>query len=138
MYAGCPILWKSSTQKLIALSTTESEYIALSSALREVIAIIHLLEELKGKGFPINQDTPKVTCKTFEDNKSCIKIVSNHRTCPCTKHLSMRLHHFQSHVVKNTITINYINTKDQISDILTKLLPGPQFRKLRDKIMGWS
>ena len=42
-YAGCPILWKSKMQSLIALSTTEAEYIALSTALREVIAIINLL-----------------------------------------------------------------------------------------------
>ena len=51
MYAGCPIIWKISMQKLVALSTTEAEYIALSSALREVIAIINLLEELKVQGF---------------------------------------------------------------------------------------
>ena len=44
MYAGCPIIWRSSMQKLVALSTTEAEYIELSSALREVIAIINLLE----------------------------------------------------------------------------------------------
>jgi hypothetical protein len=32
-YAGCPIIWASKMQPLIALSTTEAEYIALSSAL---------------------------------------------------------------------------------------------------------
>ena len=47
-------------QKLVALSTTEAEYIALSSALREVVAIINLLEELKGKGFGIHAGTPNV------------------------------------------------------------------------------
>ena len=34
MYAGCPITWGSKLQTEIALSTTESEYIALSSATR--------------------------------------------------------------------------------------------------------
>jgi hypothetical protein len=33
MYAGCPIIWASKIQPLIALSTTEAEYIALSTAL---------------------------------------------------------------------------------------------------------
>ena len=37
MYAGCPITWGSKLQTEISLSTTESEYIALSSAMREVI-----------------------------------------------------------------------------------------------------
>ena len=51
-YAGCPIIWKSKVQSLIALSTIEAEYIALSTALREVITIIRLLEDLKLQGFP--------------------------------------------------------------------------------------
>ena len=67
-------------QKLVALSTTEAEYIALSSALRELIAIINLLEELKGQGFGIRSDTPNVKCKTLVDNKSCIEIAKNHFT----------------------------------------------------------
>ena len=50
-YAGCPILWKSKIQPLIALSTAEAEYIALSSALREVIAIIHLMDDLKNMDY---------------------------------------------------------------------------------------
>ena len=33
MYAGCPIIWGSKLQSLIALSHTEAEYIALSTAL---------------------------------------------------------------------------------------------------------
>ena len=50
-YAECPIHWKSKVQCLISLSTTEAEYIALSTALRQVTAIIRLLEDLKSQGF---------------------------------------------------------------------------------------
>ena len=46
MYAGCPIGWCSKLQTEIALSTDEAEYIALSQALREVIPLMTLLEEL--------------------------------------------------------------------------------------------
>ena len=45
-YAGCPIGWCSKLQTEIALSTAEAEYIVLSQALREVIPLITLLEEL--------------------------------------------------------------------------------------------
>ena len=86
-------------QKLVALSTTEAEYISLSSAIREVIAIINLLKELKGQGFGIHAVTHNVKCKTFEDNKICIEIATNHKNRPRTKHLSVRLHHFRSHIV---------------------------------------
>eukprot|EP00957_Ditylum_brightwellii_P017230 1298674-Ditylum_brightwellii.AAC.1 len=34
-YANCPIVWMSNLQSEIAMSTTESEYIALSQAMRE-------------------------------------------------------------------------------------------------------
>jgi KUP system potassium uptake protein len=125
-------------QPLIALSTTEAEYIALSTALREVIAVMNLMEELKTRGFHLYHPTPKITCRTFEDNQSCIEIATNHKTRPRTKHLSVRLHHFRSHVVKRTITIEHVSTKEQIADMFTKPLALDQFRKLRNKLMCWT
>lgn len=136
-YAGCPLVWKSRLQPIIALSTTEAEYVALSTALRDVIAIIQLLEELKSHGFKIHKTTPKVVCRTFEDNMSCVKIATNHKTRPRTKHLAIRLHHFRSFVLNKTITIEHISTKEQTADIFTKPLPKPQFEKLRQKLMYW-
>ena len=137
MFAGCPIMWSSKLQPLIALSTTEAEYIALSSALREVIAIKNLMDELQGRGFPIHHPTPKVHCRVFEDNKSCIEIATTHKTRPRTKHLSVRLHHFRSHVVDRTISIEHISTKEQIADMFTKPLPKDQFEHLREQLMCW-
>ena len=46
MFAGCPITWDSRLQTEIALSTTESEYIALSTAMREVIHFMGLLKDI--------------------------------------------------------------------------------------------
>ena len=136
-YGGCPILWKSKTQSLIALSTTEAEYVALSTALREVIAILQLLEELNKNGLPIHKDTPKFVCKTYEDNKSCISIANDHRTRPRTKHFALKLHHFRSYIVNKTISIDHVSTTEQIADIFTKPLPRVQFERLRRKLMTW-
>ena len=47
MFAGCPIIWGSKMQYLISLSTTEVEYIALSSSLCEVIYVLNILNEFK-------------------------------------------------------------------------------------------
>ena len=138
MYAGCPIVWASKMQSLVALSTTEAEYIALSSSLREVIALMNLMNELTSRGFLLNKTTPKVHCTVFEDNQSCIEVATNHRTRPRTKHLSVRLHHFHSHILAKTITIQHISTKDQIADLFTKPLARDQFARLRDQFMGWG
>jgi hypothetical protein len=110
-------------QPLIALSTTEAEYIALSTSLCEVIAVMNLINELQSNGFPVHRSIPQVKCRVFEDNKSCIEIPMNHKTRPRTKHLSVRLHHFRSHVVAHIITIEHISTKEQIADMFTKPLP---------------
>lgn len=40
LYANCPVIWYSRLQIEIDLSTTESEYIALSQSLREVIPLM--------------------------------------------------------------------------------------------------
>ena len=69
MYAGFPIIWASKMQQLIALSMTEAEYIALSTALRDVIYVIHLVKELQADGFNVHYPSPKITCRTFEDKR---------------------------------------------------------------------
>ena len=51
MYSGCPIVWASKMQNLIALRNTKDKYIALSNALFEVIGIKKLLKKLKENGF---------------------------------------------------------------------------------------
>ena len=137
MYAGCPIVWASKVQSLIALSTTEAEYIALSTALREVISMMNLLEELQGLGVSIPFSKPVIKCQTFEDNSACIELAKEPKLRPRTKHLSVRLHHFRDYIVRGKITVEYVNTKAQIADLLTKALPAEQFKSLRKKLMGW-
>jgi hypothetical protein len=136
-YAGCPIIWGSKLQTLVALSTTEAELIALSTALKEVIHLMKLLEELREHKIPIPFTKPKIRCKVFEDNAPCIEIAKNPKFRPRTKHLCVRLFHFVSYVQNKQIDIVHVSTKEQIADIFTKALPRDQFRKLRMLLMGW-
>ena len=79
MYKGCPILWKSQLQGEIALSSTESKYIGLSHALREVIPLMQLLNEMKQYGFPVKMTKPKIHCKVFEDNSGALEMAKVHK-----------------------------------------------------------
>ena len=126
-YVDCHILWKSKVQLLVALSTTEAEYIALSFDIREVIAIIHRMNGLKSQGLILHSSTPLGKYRTFEDNMSCVKMTNYHIFRPRTNYFALRLHHFHSHIIKTIITVEHISTKDQIADIITKPLPNPQF-----------
>ena len=73
-FAGCPVIWSSKLQTEIALSTTAAEYVALSMAMREVLPLIELLQELRKFGLIKSINTPKVYCKVFEDNSGAIEI----------------------------------------------------------------
>ena len=134
-YAGCPIYWVSKLQTEIALSTAESEYIALSSALREVIPLMRLMEEIN-EIYPLYIDKPNFFCKVFEDNQSCIKMAVAPKFTPRTKHIALKYHHFKAHVGKR-IDISYISTDLQKADIFTKPLPDDAFFRLRHMLMGW-
>jgi hypothetical protein len=136
MYAGCPLTWCSKLQTEIALSTTESEYIALSQAMREVIPFMNLMMEV-GDVFPLNNTKPKLHCKVFEDNNSCIRVAESPKFTPRTKHIAIKYHHFRKHVADKTIAIFPIDTKDQLADIFTKPLDRVIFTKLRKELMGW-
>jgi hypothetical protein len=137
MYEGVPITWKSQLQTEIALSSTESEYTGLSYALREAIPIMHLLKEMKTMGFPITGANAKMHCKVFEDNSGALEIAKIHKYRPRTKHLNVKLHHFRDYVTRGEISINPINTKDQLADYLTKPVNAETLEKLRKEVMGW-
>jgi hypothetical protein len=105
MYAGCPITWSSKLQTEIALSTTEAEYIALSQSMRETIPFLNLMAEI-GNVLDVFSPKPKVHCKVFEDNMSCIKVAESPKFTPRTKHIAIKYHHFRKHVADGTVTIH--------------------------------
>ena len=136
-YEGCPLLWKSQLQGEIALSSTESEYIGISYALREVIPVMELLKEMRSLGFPIMTAKPKLHCKVFEDNSGALEMAKTHKYRPRTKHLNVKLHHFRDYVTRGEISIHKIDTKQQRADYLTKPVNQEILEYLRQKVMGW-
>jgi hypothetical protein len=136
-YAGCPVVWASRLQTEIALSSTESEYVALSQALREVIPLMRLVNELEKAGFDFPIQTPKVHCKVFEDNSGALEMARTPKMRPRTKHMNLKYHHFREAVRDGLVSIHAISTHDQLADIFTKPLAVDLFCKFRQGIMGW-
>ena len=135
-YANCPVIWCSKLQTEIALSTTESEYIALSQSLRDALPLTELLKEIR-QIIPSDEKRPEVHCSIFEDNKGCIDLVEAPRMRPRTKHIALKYHHFRSSVKNKLVSIRYVETGEQIADIFTKALNDGQFYKLRQLLNGW-
>jgi len=94
LYNGCPILWASQLQTEIALSSTESEFIGLSTAPRATIPIMELVKELKSQGYNIVSTQPTVHCGVFKDNSGTLKIAKVPKMRPHTKHINVKFHHF--------------------------------------------
>lgn len=95
----CPIHWARKLQSEIALSTTESEYIALSMVTRELLPRCHLVMELQQNSLiftPLNNaysttHTTHLEATTiYEDNASCIVLAYNDGTKIQTKHISLK------------------------------------------------
>jgi hypothetical protein len=72
-YANCPIYWAICLQTEKALSTAEAEYIAMSSALREVIPLMTLMKN-SHTIFPVQINKPNLFCKVREYNQSTIRM----------------------------------------------------------------
>ena len=135
-YASCPLLWASKLQTQIALSTTEAEYIALSSALREVIPLIELLREMKRNKIDVFVTAPKIYCKAFEDNSGALELAKAPKLRPRTKHINIIYHHFREYVRDGSIQIFAIPTLKQLADICTKPLAQNMFIPFCKTIMG--
>jgi hypothetical protein len=137
LYAGCPILWTSRLQSETALSTTEAEYLSLSSALRETIPLMKLVKEFKKELLLPMATTPVVHCKAFEDNSGAVELAKVPKMRPRTKHINVKYHHFRKYVSDGLIKVLQVATEDQLADILTKNLNAKLFVKFRRLISGW-
>ena len=78
-------------QTTIALSTTEAEYVALSTAMRDVIYFMNLIDEMKNFGISLpGVPTPTTTCRVFEDNVGSLELANTPKLRPRTKAASGR------------------------------------------------
>ena len=101
----------SKLQNIIALSTTEEEYIATSHACKEVVRLKGLLGEL-GKV----QNTIKVFC----NSQSAIHLAKNIAYHSKTKHILIK-YHFVRHVVdEGGVVLEKVHTKENSADMFTK------------------
>ncbi|GJR80126.1 zinc finger MYM-type protein 1-like protein [Tanacetum coccineum] len=116
---GCVVSWKATLQHVVALSTTEAEYMALTEAVKEAIWLRGLLEEL---GVELN--TVAVNC----DNQGAIHLSRNHVFHERTKHIDVRYHFIREVLKAKTVKVLKVGTEHNAADALTKVVTG---RKLQ-------
>ena len=125
--AGGSVTYSSKKQGLVALSTTESEYMALLHTLKEQIWLLRFLREI---GYDIS-DQNLIYC----DNQSAIVLAHNPEHHARTKHIDIQYHFVRNCVEDGTTRLEYCPTEDMVADGLTKALGPERHRKLA-KLMG--
>jgi hypothetical protein len=123
-YGNGTVSWSSKRQSTVAKSSTEAEYVALSSATQEAIWLRRLMKDFGGQ-----VDTATTI---YEDNQGAIELAKNAKYHNRTKHIDICHHFVREKVVSNEIKVSFCPTEDMVADIMTKGLSRVTFEKLRD------
>lgn len=108
----------------IALSSTEAEYVALSTASKEVVYLRRFLEEL---GFNQLVDEPT---ELFGDNISAQKLAKNPVFHNRTKHIDIQAHYVREVYEKGLVVLKFVPTDKMTADIFTKNLKKVKHQEL--------
>ncbi|GFH47570.1 hypothetical protein CTEN210_04045 [Chaetoceros tenuissimus] len=138
--SGCPLVWKTQLMPSICLSTAEAEYYSLSLAMRALLPVKTLLEEMVSKlSVPKGMAVSKIVSTAHEDNSAALSLAVDQRLTNRTRHYLVRWHFFWSIIndKENKMEIVYCPTKEQEADYLTKGLDRITFEYLRSKVQGW-
>ncbi|POM78168.1 Integrase catalytic core protein [Phytophthora palmivora] len=122
MICGAPVVWRSTFQKTVALSSTEAEYMAHSNCIKEVVWMRRLLEDIGAE-----QHGPTVI---YEDNQGAKALAKNVGYQARTKHIDIRYHFIREKVASGEIKLTYEESKNQLADFLTKGLLTKTLRYL--------
>jgi len=119
--------WCSRRQPIIALSTTEAEYIDAAECCKELLYLKTLLDELQ------NED---IQIKLNIDNQSTIALIVNGVVNKRSKYIDVKYRFVDDMIKNNIIKIKYCPAENQKADILTKPLNRVKFEKCKEHMVN--
>ena len=126
MCGGAAVTWRSQKQTCVALSSAESEYMALASACQEAVWLQRVFQDL-GMEIPIPYDLQV-------DNKASIAMAGGLHYHGRTKHISIKFNFVQDLGRDEIVSLNYCKSENNLGDLFTKPLYADRFITLRSKI----
>lgn len=127
-FGSAPICWRSSLQKVVALSTTEAELVAAVETVREIVWLRKILES-------VGVENAK-QIKLCVDNQSTIMIIQNPRSHSKIKHVDIKLKYVRERIKGNGIDVKYCESKNQKADMLTKPFSAGHLQNVLGEIMN--
>jgi hypothetical protein len=116
---GSAISWSSKKQPVVALLSTEAEFIAATHATKELIWIRSLISEIAR----LLAHPTTLSC----DNQSAIALTCDGVYHARSKHIDIRFLFICNTISQNLIKLTYCPTNEMTADILTKALARPKF-----------
>ena len=124
IFRGIAVLWKSKKQGSMTLSSTKSEYVAVTLTAQEVIWMRNLIKKFQ---MEVEGIVPLMV-----DNKSTITLFKVSSLHGRTRHMWWRLSWLRQQVMRSLLKLHFVRIKEQVADYLTKNLPGPDFHWCRE------
>ena len=113
---GPLISWRSKKQReVVALSSCEAEYVALTEAMKEANFLRQLWVDMTGEKRKI--------VDLYADSKGAISLSKNPVHHKRTKHIDIRYHFIRSEIENGIVNLMYVPSTSNIADMFTKPLP---------------
>ena len=119
----------SRTQKSVILSSTKAKYVALAAGIKETIFLRYIWSFI----FP-DRDVGCTLVK--KDNVRVIHLAKKPATTPNSKHIDTRHHFIRQRVANGEFKVDYVPSKEQHADFLTKSLHQGAFEVHRSFVMN--
>ena len=107
--------------KSVVLSTTETEYMALSEVVKELKFIVQLLQTMN--------ITVELPITVYVDNVGAIWISNNKNTGDRTKHIDIRTAFVKEYQEDGKIIIKFVKSEDNEADIFNKIISSIIFQR---------
>ncbi|KAJ0440582.1 putative RNA-directed DNA polymerase [Helianthus annuus] len=124
LLGGNLVTWRSKKQKVVSLSSAESEFRGIVKGITEILWLKKLMKEI---GFPL-----KLPTQLFCDNMAAISISENPVQHDRTKHVEVDRHFIKEKIEDGTVKLPYVKSENQL--ILTKAVPRNVFNSVLCKL----
>ena len=133
VWGGCPFLFRSKLESCVALSTRDAEAIAAVYVVRAMLGTLILLNEI---GFldHLPEDVLPLSCGV--DNKATVDGTTSDKIYKDSRFMAMRLRWLREIVSRGFVALRYVQTRDNVADIFTKLLSPSDHDRLRIALMS--